>query len=785
MHRATIIQRSILPALVFMLVSLPYPYDATAQQLKKKVFTRRPKVGLVLSGGGAKGIAHIGVLKVIEKTGLKIDYITGTSMGSIVGGLYAVGYKADMLERLVLSLDWDDLLADAVSRRSLAIDEKDEHDRYIGSLQIRKSGIELPMGYKRGQKLTSLLSILTLHVQDIREFDGYPIPFRCIATDIVTGEAVVLGNGYLPDALRASMAIPSIFTPIEIDDRLLVDGGVIRNLPVSDAREMGADFIIAVDVGAPLYKKEELKSVAEIMDQAVSFLGAKSTQKQRLLTDVLIVPDIKSFKSSDFKRGKELIAVGEDAARLILPELNNLAEQQRRFPEEQKEPVRINRVEKYSITGIEIRGLKRVSKSLVLGRLHIRTPSEITTIKLAEAIDRVHASGFFDRVTYRIEPAEEGGVTLIITVEEASGVFLKFGFSYDTDRNAAVLLNTTLRNVAGQGSRISIDARLSELPGIQASYFINTPLQTPGVGFGVKAHYDKYYFYTYNNGETKTYFDYQNAGADILAQTILFNLVGIGIGVQKDLTFIKSKVTFDNPVKQNIEGTNYYAYIVFDTLDRTFYPRSGYQLYGEARYITDDLRMLKNNVSFNNFFKYTARMKGYLPFHKRFVMYLGLSGAFIDAKESFYLHYDIPGGLNLYQRKIPFIYNNYMGGLNYFKKDCLPFNGLHFMQISGKHMLVGDIGFQIEYWKDLFIVLRGTVGRVKDNFRDLFRESNWYIKQYYGLYIPRRQHVKNDIIYGYGLTLGYNSIIGPIELTLMRGSESNKFLFHANIGYRI
>ncbi len=759
----------------------------TAQEKKLKPFTfsRRPKIGLVLSGGGAKGLAHVGILKIIEQSGLKVDYVTGTSMGSIVGGLYAAGYKADMLEQLVLNTDWDDLLADEISRRSVAINEKSDLDKYIGSLEISKSGIELPRGFKRGQKLTSLLARLTLHVQNIEDFDRLPIPFRCIATDIVSGEAYVLKKGSLSEAMRASMAIPSIFTPIEIDDRLLVDGGVVRNLPVADAREMGADIIIAVDVGAPLYKKDELKSIVNIMDQSVSLLGARSTKEQQLLSDILLAPDIKGFSSSDFKRGKELIEQGEKTARLALPELKALAEMQKQYPAEKRDPVEIIQPDHLEISAIEIRGLRRVSQSLVTGRLLIKPPKTMTPSKLQEAVDRLYASGFFERVTYRIEPVGDGTVKLVISVIETTGVFLKLGFSYDLNMNAAILANITLRNMAGQGSKLSFDARLSENPGVQASYFIHTPLQRPGIGFGFKVHYDKYLFMTYDKGSVQSSFNYHNYGGDIVAQVVIMQYLALGLGVQKDLTNIIAQIAPNDPKKRDIEGMNYYAYLQFDNLDRTFYPRSGLQLYGEVKYLTDDLKWFKDNDTFKSFFKYTARIRGSIPLHKMLTLQLGLTGGFIDASEPYYFHYDIPGGWELYRRNIPFIYQNYMGGLNTYTNGCFPFTGLNFMQISGNHMLVLDAAFQIEPLKDLFIVLRGGAGRVKDTFRDLFRKRNIVIDQYYGLYIMKYQNLKNDIIYGYGLTLGYNSIIGPIELTFMRGSESNKFLFHANIGYRI
>ncbi len=774
--------------------------SASAQIDKSKLFsryTKRPKIALVLSGGGAKGIAHVGVLKIIEKTGLQIDYITGTSMGSIVGGLYASGYTADMLEQLVLNMDWDAMLADEISRRSTSIEEKGDHDRYITSFQIAKKGIMLPTGFKRGQRLTTMMSQLTQHVQEIRDFDKLPIPFRCIGTNIVTGEAYVLRKGSLSEAMRASMAIPTIFTPIEIDGRLLVDGGVIRNLPVSDARAMGADIVIAVDVGAPLYKKDEINSVIQIMDQSISFLGYRSTKKERNLADVLIMPDITGFSSSDFNKGRELIAVGEDAGRLMIPELETLVEQQNRYPEDLRTPTfpisllrkldltDIRVTQKLRITSIDIRGLNHVSRNLVLGKLNLTPPAVVTGDGLVEAIDRVYASGFFQRVTYEVEPAEGDGVTLVIRVIETSGIFLKVGLSYDSDMYAAVLLNMTLRNLAGKGSKISIDARLSQYPGAVLSYFIHTGLRKPGIGFGVKFHYDQYSMNTYKGGNIQSSYKYHNYGPDLMVQTIILQYVAIGIGAQKDFTNITAQVAPGDPGQKDIESLNLYAYLMIDTLDKTFYPTSGYQFYGEVKYFSDYLRMIKHTATYKNFFKYTFKMKGYIPFHRRFAMYVGLTGAFILAKEPYYVAYDFKeGDWGVYRRTIPFIYENYIGGLNTYTTGCFPFTGLNFMQIYGKNVLVGDAGFQIEFYKDFFLILRGSVARVKDKFINLFKEHNTVIEQYYSYYYPVRQHLKNDLIYGYGLTLGYNSIIGPVEITLMRGSESNKFLVQANIGYR-
>ncbi|MBN1534412.1 MAG: patatin-like phospholipase family protein, partial [Spirochaetes bacterium] len=318
--------------LLALTIALVLPLLPPAILAQQKAGTR-PKVGLVLSGGGAKGIAHVGVLKVLEEAGVKVDYIAGTSMGSIVGGFYAIGYDAKSLEKFALEEPWDELLSDEMSLRNIPIEEKNDESKYILSFALKGFGFELPKGVIKGQKLMTRLSILTLPYHQVQDFNKLPIPFRCVATDIETGEAVVFDRGFLPKALRASMSIPSALTPVEIDGRLLVDGGVVRNFPVSDVRAMGADIVIGVDVGAPLYKKEEITSLAEILEQSISFLNDISTKQERKKCDILILPDIRGLGVTDFAKAKDIIKRGEDAARSVYPQLKKLAERLKQYPD--------------------------------------------------------------------------------------------------------------------------------------------------------------------------------------------------------------------------------------------------------------------------------------------------------------------------------------------------------------------------------------------------------------------------------------------------------------------
>ncbi|MDQ7054494.1 MAG: patatin-like phospholipase family protein, partial [candidate division KSB1 bacterium] len=329
-----------------------------------------PKVGLALSGGGAKGFAHIGVLKVIDEIGLPVHYISGTSMGAIIGAMYAIGYHPDEIERIVKSTDWQDLFSDEADYRFISMTEKAWNSRYLGRLYLQNGSFLLPAGLIEGQKISSMLSRLTWSVHHVTDFTRFPIPFVALATDIITGQPVPLVSGYLPDALRASLALPSIFTPVKLNGKLLVDGGLVRNLPAQDVRDLGADIVIGVDVGQPLRSAERLKSFVEIIDQALSLSAAFSTREQRELCDILIVPQLDDLSFSSFNQADRLIRLGEAAARRQLPQLLALRDSLRdASARERREHASIARIDSLYIVDVEMHGLRRVSKSLVQAQL--------------------------------------------------------------------------------------------------------------------------------------------------------------------------------------------------------------------------------------------------------------------------------------------------------------------------------------------------------------------------------------------------------------------------------
>jgi NTE family protein len=304
--------------LLGILLLLSFAHLAAAQE--PEVAASRPKIGLVLSGGGARGAAHVGVLKVLEEMRVPVDAIAGTSMGAVVGGLYASGMSASDIEVLLGSVDWQDALRDRPQRSELAFRRKQDDRNFLVryALGVNKEGFALPKGLIQGQKLSQLLRSATVPVAEIHDFDRLPVPLRVVATNLETGSPVILRSGDLVNAMRASMSAPGAFTPVEHGDDLLVDGGLVQNLPVETARQMGVDVLIAVDVSFPLSTRGGLTSPLEMTNQAYAILIRNRTLEQRAALragDVLVEPQLGEMASTEFDRVADAKVAGERAAR--------------------------------------------------------------------------------------------------------------------------------------------------------------------------------------------------------------------------------------------------------------------------------------------------------------------------------------------------------------------------------------------------------------------------------------------------------------------------------------
>ncbi|MBU1983212.1 patatin-like phospholipase family protein, partial [bacterium] len=542
----------------------------------------RPVIGLALSGGGAKGLAHIGVIKVLEEEGIEIDLVAGTSMGAIIGSLYAVGYTTAEIESLVIELRWGDLFDDTPHHRDLSMEQKLFDERYQITLPLRRRGPGLPTGVIPGQNVSMLLEWLMWPVRDVRDFRELPRAFACVATDLETGAAVRLERGHLPEAVRASFAIPSIFTPVEFDGRLLVDGGVVRNLPVQDAREMGADVVIAVDVASPLRDREKLGNLVAILNQTMNFQEEAGAEKQRTMCEILIRPDIEDFTIMDFARARELIALGEQAARDKLPELRALADSLRQFPTHETCALPVTD-DSVLVRLVAVEGLERTSTRVVTAHLGFRLPQWTTRPRLHRAMERVYSSQFFERVTYQLDPAV-GGNTLRMKVVEKETDLLRFGFRYDSDDHAAALVNTTFRNLLARGSMTTLDARLGERNTFTFSQFLYTGFHAR-VGTRLVVEHNRTEVNTVRPGPLSYGTRVRDSRATLTLGSIYAKSAVLGGGVERVHTrYIPPES--DSLTRKRIIADYHalFGLLYVETLDRLTFPSRGVLLHATAEY---------------------------------------------------------------------------------------------------------------------------------------------------------------------------------------------------------
>ncbi|NBF08406.1 patatin-like phospholipase family protein [Pseudomonas sp. Fl4BN1] len=400
--------------------------------------TPRPKIGLVLSGGAARGLAHVGVLKALEEQGIRIDAIAGTSMGAVIGGLYASGYSIDELEKLALDIDWRQALSDAPPREDVPFRRKqDDRDFLVKQkLSFRDDGsLGLPLGVIQGQNLALLLESKLAHASDTRDFDKLPIPFRAVATDIASGEKVVFRKGHLPRVIRASMSIPAVFAPVELDGRLLVDGGMTDNIPLDVARDMGVDIAIVVDIGTPLRSRKQLNTVVDVLNQSITLMTRRNSEEQLAALhkdDVLVQPSLSSFGVTDFGRAQEIIDAGYRATRLLDARLARLRPAHpldaglsaARQPS-QRTPI---------ISAIKVENDSKVSDDVIRYYIRQRIGEPLDLGRLETDMGTLYGLDFFEQVQYRVSHKGQDNTLVISARGKRSGTdYLRLGLNLSDD----------------------------------------------------------------------------------------------------------------------------------------------------------------------------------------------------------------------------------------------------------------------------------------------------------------------------------------------------------------
>ena len=450
----------------------------------------RPKIGLALSGGGARGGAHVGVLKALEELRVPVDYIAGTSMGAIIGGFYASGYSADEIAELLATTDWDRALTDRPERRDRTMRKKEIESDFLIPYRLgyNNGRLQAALGAVEGQHLDQLFQRILMPVSDVHRFDDLPIPFRAVATDLATGEQVVLDGGSLADALRASMSVPGAFAPVRLHGRMLVDGGMANNLPVDVVRAMGADIVIAVDISSPMLTEEQLTSVLSVTEQLTNFLTRRSTEKQiESLTprDVLIVPELEDISSADFERADDIIPLGLQAALEHRERLVTLADPAAAPRSGVAEP----HPEDYPIQFVEIRNQSVLNEALIRSRLAVAAGDSLDVEALERSVDQIYSLDVFESVTYDLVRNDAGETGLLITAlpRRWGPNYLQFGLELSNDfqgssdfklgaaytRNALNPLGGELRILTSMGREDELNFDYYQPVDLEARWFVN------------------------------------------------------------------------------------------------------------------------------------------------------------------------------------------------------------------------------------------------------------------------------------------------------------------------
>ncbi len=535
---------------------------------------RRPRIGLALSGGGARGSAHVGVLKVLEEMRIPVDYVAGTSMGAIVGGLYASGLPASEVETILTTMDWTTLGQDRQPRKDRAYRRKEDDQRYIMDFEIGLDGFVLPSGLLNGQRFTFELRRHTWPVAGIDDFSELPIPFKAVAVDLETGERVLLDRGSLPKAIRASMSIPGVLSPVELDGRLLVDGGIVANLPIDVVREMGADIVIAVNIADRLAGREDLGSMFEVTSQSIIISSAQSVAALLPEADLVLAPDVTGRGGLDFSDVVEIIDEGEKEARRrsdLLADFALSEAQYARHLEHKRRPVTAPRV----VSSIEFRGLERVDERIVRRVMKTRPGGPLDLEVLRRDLGRIYGLGDFEVVDFGVLPGA-GDLVVVVEVKEKRGgpFFFRNALNLDLDEDqnasASVLLNLTAIRLNAWGLEWRTDVKVGSQQQLESELY--QPLGLDGrwfVAAGVSQQRDVFTLFAAESEQVAT------VGA--LDLGLALGTSGeIRLGAFRERREQRLTTGSDgDDLESTVELGGWQASLAVDRLDSIYFPRSG------------------------------------------------------------------------------------------------------------------------------------------------------------------------------------------------------------------
>ena len=692
------------------------------------VFAQEDKrVGLVLSGGTARGLAHIGVLKVLEEEKVPVEYVTGTSMGSIIGGLYSIGYTPDEIEKIASEMDWISLFNDSIERKDKGISRNLIEDRNTMVLPMEKFIPKIPSGAVGGKSASEQLNNLFFGVLEVNDFKKFPKKFALVATDLNTGEGVMIDRGSIATAVRSSLSIPSVFNPVQDGERLYVDGGVVRNLPVQDVKVLGADYTIGINVGEGFSKRDPEKlNIAGVISDSMTIAGRQEVERQIRMLDLYMTPNLEKIESYDFGKVKEIIAAGEKVARDNIESIRKLSNPEKFAElEEKRREFRKTWKDEYDIKYVEIRGNKKYEKKYFNKYL----PKNLGMMKksdMEKIVNELYGNGDFSTVYYEVKNND----TLVINVQEKAGDYLTLSGNVNNEDMATVTVgiqgNKTINNA---DTRYRLNGIIANEYGVNGSGIMaigkdNRVLFIGNFDFRKDIIKNQYYAgnnYEFNNRRFKAGV---GLGMEISKNTLL--LLGGGY----EMSHVKEHM--DEKESAKIRFPYLEASLTQDSRDSIAFPTKG--TYLKAEYTVANSK----NADFNALY---AKAEVNIPLGKNVTLTPGVAYITSDGE------------------KVPETYRPKMGGFQegYYS---LAFDGIPADKIRENSIFVGKINMQYKFSKIIFVGANASFATVSDKSYSFGKEKKE----------------------SYGLGLGVRTPLGPgyVGVAKSPGEDVRYFL---NFGY--
>lgn len=628
----------------------------------------RPKVGITLSGGGAKGLAHIGILKAIDSAGLKIDVVTGTSMGSIMGGLYAAGYTGKDIEYIARHIDWNRMFSNRPPIELINMNEKREFANYAIEIPFEHGKAKFFSGFIEGEEIWLRFGELFYPVHDIKDFSKLSIPFACVATDAATGKPVVLNKGELTKAVRSSMAIPSVFTAVPYENTVLVDGGVVRNFPVREAKAMGADYVIGVNLSQGLLPADKLLTPVDMLYQIGFYKDAEDFERQVKQVNLLIEPALEGFSAASFGSSDSLIRIGNETGKKFYPQFKKLADSLRAlYSGAVPEKKRLPEAHEVILDGFEFEGLSHTNEKDFEGKLGLRRGQSYSGADLSKAVSRAYGSGNFRRIAFFVMPTTDGHANLRCEVIENPRTYLKVGLHFHTYSNVALITTLSTRNVLLNRSKTFLKVNWSTNPRVLLRHD-QAFGQQQRWGSMISAYYEQFRFPVYQDFNQLYEYTSKSGYVDLRFYKLMGATELIGIGTSRERHRIQPKVTPDEALVGNLDYWTTFFYFQRNNLDTKMFPRSGSYIDFQAGVVFNQqsnftFSSSSGSVSsdslklqFGSYQQLRLKVGKYVPLGRRWTLLLQTNNGFNFNYKDYYFNYYSVGGINDFIRnQIPFV----------------------------------------------------------------------------------------------------------------------------------